>query len=157
MDIKIIIAANFIAGTACIIYGVNLMSKGLEKANAQRIKKCLRTLTRNLPLATVTGVTLTALVQSSTAVTVVTVGLVNSGLLNLTRAVGIIYGANIGTTITAQLMSFKLPYAGYIITAFGLFIVFVSKKSASKNMGWAATGLGLMFVGLNILNSVSPS
>ncbi|NLP14316.1 MAG: Na/Pi cotransporter family protein [Clostridium sp.] len=157
MDIKIIIiAVNFIVGTVCIMYGVNLMSTGLEKANTHRMKWCLEALTHNLPLALITGTLLTALVQSSTAITVITVSLVNSGLLNLTQAVGIIYGANIGTTITAQLMSFKLPHAGYIIIGFGLLIAFISKKSSLKNIGWAVTGLGLMFTGLNILNSGVP-
>jgi len=157
MDIRfIIIAVNFIVGTILIVYGVNLMSTGLEKANTYRMKKCLETLTYNLPLALVTGMILTATVQSSTAITVITVGLVNSGLLNLTQAVGIIYGANIGTTITAQLMSFKLPYAGYIIIGFGLLIAITAKKKSVKNVGWAITGLGLMFTGLNILNSGVP-
>jgi phosphate:Na+ symporter len=157
MDIRIIIiAVNFIVGTVLIIYGVNLMSTGLEKANTNRMKWCLEVLTNNLPLALVTGAILTALVQSSTAITVITVGLVNSGLLNLTQAVGIIYGANIGTTITAQLMSFKFPHAGYIIIGFGLLTAFISKKPSVKNIGWAVTGLGLMFIGLNILNSGVP-
>ena len=112
------------------MYGVNLMSTGLEKANTHRMKWCLEALTHNLPLALITGTLLTALVQSSTAITVITVSLVNP-LLNLTQAVGIIYGANIGTTITAQLMSFKLPHAGYIIIGFGLLIA-LSKNPRLK-------------------------
>jgi len=104
----VIVIVNIIIGTICIVYGVKLMSSSLEKANIRRMKKYLSLFTEKVPLATLTGTVLTALVQSSTAITVITVGLVNSGMLKLTQAVGIIYGANIGTTITAQLMSFRL-------------------------------------------------
>jgi len=120
------------------------MSSSLEKANIRRMKKYLSLFTEKVPLATLTGTVLTALVQSSTAITVITVGLVNSGMLKLTQAVGIIYGANIGTTITAQLMSFRLTNFSYIIIGLGLLIAFFSKRTPA-NMGWALTGLGIMF------------
>ncbi|GAE88579.1 sodium-dependent phosphate transporter [Acetivibrio straminisolvens JCM 21531] len=132
------------------------MSTSLEKANIRRMKKYLSLFTAKVPLATLTGTVLTALVQSSTAITVITVGLVNSGMLKLTQAVGIIYGANIGTTITAQLMSFKLTNGAFVIIVLGILIAFFSKRKSLANMGWALTGLGIMFAGLNILNSGVP-
>lgn len=156
MNIIIIIILNFIIGTFCIIYGVNLMSTGLEKANINRMKKYLSFLTGKTSTAMVTGTLITALVQSSTAITVITVGLVNSGLLKLTQAVGIIYGANIGTTITAQLMSFKVSDSAYIIILIGLLLKFLPKKKALNSVGSTVLGLGLMFTGLNILNSGVP-
>lgn len=152
----IIIIINFIIGTVCLMYGVNLMSKSLEKTNITKMKKYLSTLTGKIPSALVTGTVITAFVQSSTAITVITVGLVNSGLMKLPQAVGIIYGANIGTTVTAQLMSFKLTNAAYIIMGFGIITALFSKRQSFRNLGWSATGLGLMFSGLNILNSGVP-
>jgi len=152
----VIVIVNIIIGTICIVYGVKLMSSSLEKANIRRMKKYLSLFTEKVPLATLTGTVLTALVQSSTAITVITVGLVNSGMLKLTQAVGIIYGANIGTTITAQLMSFRLTNFSYIIIGLGLLIAFFSKRRTPANMGWALTGLGIMFAGLNILNLGVP-
>jgi phosphate:Na+ symporter len=152
----IIVIVNIIIGTICIVYGVKLMGTSLEKANIRRMKKYLSMFTNRVPLATVTGTVLTALVQSSTAITVITVGLLNSLMLKLTQAVGIIYGANIGTTITAQLMSFNLTNSSYFIIGLGLIIAFFSKRKSPANMGWALTGLGIMFAGLNLLNSGVP-
>jgi len=131
----VIVIVNIIIGTICIVYGVKLMSSSLEKANIRRMKKYLSLFTEKVPLATLTGTVLTALVQSSTAITVITVGLVNSGMLKLTQAVGIIYGANIGTTITAQLMSFRLTNFSYIIIGLGLLIAFFSKRRTLQT--WA--------------------
>ena len=106
----IIILFNFITGTLCLTYGVNLMSNSLEKAHSTAVKKILASFTGNVFSAFITGTLVTALVQSSTAVTVITVGFVNSGMMRLSQAVGIIYGANIGTTVTAQLISLNPGY-----------------------------------------------
>ncbi|MDQ2086440.1 Na/Pi symporter [Herbivorax sp. ANBcel31] len=148
----ILIILNFVVGTGLIMYGVNLMSSGLESANLKVIKKLLFKFTGKVFSAFLTGTFVTALVQSSTAVTVITVGLVNSGLIKLSQAVGIIYGANIGTTITAQLMSVKVNKTAYIIVLLGVLLKCISKKKSSKSFGSALLGLGLMFSGFNILN-----
>ncbi|AUG59028.1 Na/Pi cotransporter family protein [Acetivibrio saccincola] len=153
MKLKILlIVLNFVVGTGLIMYGVNLMSSGLEKANVKFIKKLLSKFTGRVFTAFLTGTFLTALVQSSTAVTVITVGLVNSGLIKLPQAVGIIYGANIGTTITAQLMSIKVDKAAYFIVLLGILIRCMSGKKSIKSLGSGVIGLGLMFSGFNILN-----
>lgn len=152
----IIILYNFIAGTICIIYGVRLMSKGLEESNMNRIRRVLARFTGRLIPAFLTGTVVTALVQSSTAVTVITVGLVNSGLMKLTQAVGIIYGANIGTTVTAQLMSFKLTKLALPMIAIGITARLLVKKRTVRSAALALTGMGLMFMGINILSSGTP-
>ena len=95
-------------GTALLMYGVEKMSDGLEKASGRVMRKILSALTKRVWMAFIVGIAITALVQSSTAITVITVGFVDAGLMNLSQAIGIIFGANIGTTITAQLMAFSL-------------------------------------------------
>ena len=156
MKLLFIILYNFIAGTACLIFGVNQITTGLENANTHLIKKILSKCTGNLMLSVVAGTVITALVQSSAAVTVITVGFVNSGLMQLYQAVGIIYGANIGTTITAQLMSINVTNYALPILIVGLFIRIISRKKNIKSIGTAITGLGLMFLGINILHSGVP-
>ena len=101
---------GLIGGTALLMYGVDKMGEGLEKASGDMMRKILSVLTARVWSAFLVGTFLTALVQSSTAITVLTVGFVNAGLMKLPQAVGIIYGANIGTTITAQLMAFSFHF-----------------------------------------------
>ncbi|MCX8128749.1 MAG: Na/Pi cotransporter family protein [Clostridia bacterium] len=156
MNSFLVILYNFIAGVICLIIGVNMMSSGLEKANPGIIKRILSKLTSTAPLALLTGTAVTALLQSSTAVTVITVGFVNSGMMKLSQAIGIIYGANIGTTITAQLMSFNLTNFALPIFIFGFLTKFFSPKISLKSMGNALMGFGLMFIGIGILNSGVP-
>lgn len=151
-----ILLFNFVTGTACLMYGVNEMSTGLEHMNLQKIKSALAKLTGRLIPAVITGTVITALVQSSTAVTVITVSLVNSGLMKLPQAVGIIYGANIGTTVTAQLMSFKVTDLALPVLAAGLLIRMISKRASVKNFGKAVMGFGFMFLGITILNLGVP-
>jgi phosphate:Na+ symporter len=149
-----------IGGTALLMYGVDMMGDGLEKASGETMKKILTVLTGNVWSAFIVGVLVTAIVQSSTAVTVLTVGFVNSGLMNLPQAIGIIYGANIGTTITAQLMAFsfkfKLTDIALPILGIGFGISQIMKNKKLKNIGQAMMGFGLMFLGLKILNGGIP-
>jgi len=151
---------NLIGGTALLMYGVDLMGDGLEKASGETMKKILKALTGNTLSAFFVGTLVTAIVQSSTAVTVLTVGFVNSGLMNLSQALGIIYGANIGTTITAQLMAFsfkfKLTDIALPVLGIGFAINYISKNKSIKNIGQALMGFGMMFLGLKILNSGIP-
>ncbi len=149
-----------IGGTALLMYGVDMMGDGLEKASGETMKKILTVLTGKVWSAFLVGIFLTAIVQSSTAITVLTVGFVNSGLMNLPQAVGIIYGANIGTTITAQLMAFsfkfKLTDVALPILGVGFGISNIVKNKKIKNIGQALMGFGMMFLGLKILNSGIP-
>lgn len=149
-----------IGGTALLMYGVDMMGDGLEKASGETMKKILTVLTGKVWSAFLVGIFLTAIVQSSTAITVLTVGFVNSGLMSLSQAVGIIYGANIGTTITAQLMAFsfkfKLTDVALPILGVGFGISNIVKNKKVKNIGQALMGFGMMFLGLKILNSGIP-
>ncbi|HPA55343.1 MAG TPA: Na/Pi symporter, partial [Bacillota bacterium] len=142
---------NLFGGTALLMFGVDFMGGGLEKASGKVMKRILSVLTKNIYVAFFVGTILTMLVQSSTAITVMTVGFVNAGLMNLTQAVGIIYGTNIGTTITAQLMSLKLTYIALPIIAIGFYIFSFSKKDSTRSLGQAIMGFGLMFLGLKTL------
>lgn len=151
---------GLIGGTALLMYGVNLMGEGLEKASGDTMKKVLTVLTGKVWSAFLVGIFITAIVQSSTAVTVLTVGFVSSGLMKLSQAVGIIYGANIGTTITAQLMAFsfkfKLTDIALPILGIGFGINHMFKNRQLKYVGQAVMGFGMMFLGLKILNSGIP-
>jgi Na/Pi-cotransporter len=151
---------GLIGGTALLMYGVDKMGEGLEKASGEMMKKILSVLTGNVFSACLVGIVLTALVQSSTAITVLTVGFVNAGLMKLPQAIGIIYGANIGTTITAQIMSlglnFKLTDIALPVLGIGFLINYFAKKDTLKNVGDALMGFGMMFLGLQILNSGVP-
>ena len=151
---------GIIGGTALLMYGVNMMGEGLEKASGNMMKKILSVLTGKVWSAFLVGVFLTAIVQSSTAITVLTVGFVNAGLMNLPQALGIIYGANIGTTITAQLMAFsfkfKLTDIALPVLGIGFGISHLVKNKTLKNVGQALMGFGMMFLGLKILNSGVP-
>ncbi len=149
-----------IGGTALLMYGVDMMGDGLEKASGDTMKKILTVLTGKVWSAFLVGIFLTAIVQSSTAITVLTVGFVNSGLMNLPQAIGIIYGANIGTTITAQLMAFsfkfKLTDVALPVLGIGFAINNIAKNKKIKNLGQALMGFGMMFLGLKILNGGVP-
>jgi phosphate:Na+ symporter len=152
-NVTLQIIFNLFGGTALLMYGVDFMGGGLEKASGKVMKKILAVLTKNIYVAFFVGTFITMLVQSSTAITVMTVGFVNAGLMNLTQAVGIIYGTNIGTTITAQLMSLKLTHIALPVVAIGFFIMVTARKDSTKNIGQSIMGFGLMFLGLKTLNA----
>ena len=151
---------GLIGGTALLMYGVDTMGEGLERASGAMMKKLLSILTGKVWSAFLVGTFLTALVQSSTAITVLTVGFVNAGLMKLPQAIGIIYGANIGTTITAQLMAFsfnfKLTEVALPVLGIGFTINYFAKNRTIKNFGQALMGFGMMFLGLKILNQGIP-
>ncbi len=151
---------GLIGGTALLMYGVDMMGDGLEKASGDTMQKVLKVLTGNVWAAFIVGTIVTAIVQSSTAVTVLTVGFVNSGLMKLPQAIGIIYGANIGTTLTTQLMAFsfkfKLTDVALPILGIGFALNAIARNKKLKNLGQAMMGFGLMFLGLKILNDGIP-
>lgn len=151
---------GLIGGTALLMYGVDKMGEGLESAAGDFMRKILTVLTGNVFSAFFVGIAATVLVQSSTAITVLTVGFVNAGLMELKQAIGIILGANIGTTITAQLMAFsfhfKLTDIALPVLGFGFAISYFAKNKTVKNIGEALFGFGVMFLGLKILNGGIP-
>ncbi|MBC7959095.1 MAG: Na/Pi cotransporter family protein [Vallitaleaceae bacterium] len=151
---------GLIGGTALLMYGVDKMGDGLENASSKIMRKILSVLTGNVYMACLVGIVTTVLVQSSTAITVLTVGFVNAGLMKLSQAIGIIYGANIGTTVTAQLMAFsfkfKLTEIALPVIGIGFAINYFAKREGFKHIGNAMMGFGMMFLGLKILNSGIP-
>lgn len=151
---------GFGTGTMLLLYGVSVMARGLESAAGGLLEKTMVSLTANPWRACLTGTVVTALVQSSTAVTVVTVGLVNAGLLTLSRAVGIVYGANLGTTMTAQILAYSLRLNIFLLGPYlfllGLPLFILLKKSPLRYLGKVTMGIGMLFSGLLLLNAGVP-
>ncbi len=141
-----------LGGLGMFLFGMKMMSDGLEKAAGDRMRRVLEILTTNRFSAVGVGAGVTALIQSSSATTVMIVGFVNAGLMSLLQATGVIMGANIGTTITAQLIAFKLSdIAPFILFAGMLMTVFIKKKKISK-YGEIVLGFGILFVGLSLMS-----
>ncbi|MBM3250436.1 MAG: Na/Pi cotransporter family protein, partial [Candidatus Omnitrophica bacterium] len=142
---------SILGGLGLFIYGIREMSEGLHKASGQKMRKILHSLTGGPKRGVLVGAGITSLVQSSSATTVMIVGFVNAGLISLTQAIGVIFGANIGTTITAQLIAFKLTDYALPIIGIGMIMLLVAKRRIYKNIGEFLLGFGILFLGLSIL------
>ncbi|MTI59838.1 Na/Pi cotransporter family protein [Iocasia frigidifontis] len=138
-------------GLGLFIYGMKQMSEGLQKAAGRKLKHLLGLLTNNRFAGLAVGTLVTAVVQSSSATTVMVVGFVNAGLMTLAQSIGVIMGANIGTTITAQLIAFKLSHYSLHAIAIGTGLYLFSKKDRSKQFGQIILGFGVIFLGLSIM------
>ncbi|NVD06724.1 Na/Pi cotransporter family protein [Vibrio sp. JPW-9-11-11] len=144
-------------GLAMFLYGMEKMAGALKRAAGSRMKQVLGTLTTNRISSVVTGAGLTAVIQSSSVTTVLLVGFVSAGLMSLNQAVGVIMGANIGTTVTAQIIAFKVTKAAMAMIAIGFIIEMASKQQQNKNYGNIIFGLGLLFLGMNLMSeAMSP-
>jgi phosphate:Na+ symporter len=142
---------GLVGGLGLFLYGMKMMGDGLENTAGDRLKGILEKVTSNRIVAIVVGTFVTILVQSSSATTVMTVGFVNAGLMNLMQATGIIMGANIGTTITAQLAAFKLTDIAPVFVAVGAAIVLFSKGKKKREIGHVILGFGILFVGMKFM------
>jgi phosphate:Na+ symporter len=141
-----------LGGLGMFLYGMKMMSDGLENVAGDRMRRVLEVLTTDRFRAVAVGAGVTALVQSSSATTVMVVGFVNAGLMTLLQATGVIMGANIGTTITAQLIAFKLSdIAPFILFSGMLMTVFIKKRRIVK-IGEIVLGFGILFVGLSLMS-----
>lgn len=156
MGAILLILLNLAAGSASLIFGVNLMSSSLEKISMHRIRRILSRFANNVIASLIAGTLITALTQSSTAVTLITVSMVNSGMLSLAQAVGIIYGANIGTTITAQFMSLNLADFALLFILTGIAVIVFAKRRPVKYGGNAIIGFGIMLMGIKVLGWSIP-
>ncbi|ABR55419.1 Na/Pi-cotransporter II-related protein [Methanococcus vannielii SB] len=152
MEFKII--AGVLGGLALFIYGMNLMGNGLQKVAGDGLKRLIEVLTKNKYLGVLVGTIVTMLIQSSSATTVMVVGFVNASLMNLNQAIGVIMGANIGTTITAQLVAFKLTDIAPLIVALGVFLHLISKKRKHSDVAEVLIGFGILFIGMQTMSSV---
>ena len=154
---KLDIVISLMGGLGLFLYGMNLMAEGLEKSAGSRLKKIVELLTSNIFMGVLVGAFVTAIIQSSSATTVMVVGFVNAGLMNLYQATAVIMGANIGTTITAQLISFQFDALAPIFLAIGSMIVLFTNNKNTKQIGNIILGFGILFLGLELMkNSMSP-
>lgn len=145
---------GLVGGLALFLFGMNNMSDALQKAAGEKMKRILAFLTRNPIMGALAGALVTAVLQSSSATTVMVIGFVSAGLMSLPQAISVIFGANIGTTMTAQLMAFKITNYIYPIIFIGFIISFLSKKEKIKNIGIVIFSFGLLFEGIEIMGNV---
>lgn len=150
MNENVKVVFGLIGGLALFLFGMNSMSDALQKAAGEKMKKILGFLTRN----PIMGALVTAVLQSSSATTVMVIGFVSAGLMSLPQAISVIFGANIGTTMTAQLMAFKISNYIYPIIFIGFMLNFVGKKEKVKNIGMVIFSFGLLFEGIEIMGEV---
>lgn len=147
---EIVIALT--AGLGLFLYGMKLMSEGLEKAAGARLRRILEAVTKNRFLGLIVGLLFTAVVQSSSATTVLVVSFVNAGLMDLFQAAGVILGANIGTTVTAQLIAFNLSDVAPFFLMGGVCMVMFFKRPMIKRIGEVVLGFGMLFFGMSVMS-----
>ena len=150
---------TFAGGLGMFLYGMNIMADGLQKGAGNKMKQLMGFLTNNRIVGVLVGALVTAIIQSSSATTVMVVGFVNAGIINLTQAVGVIMGANIGTTVTGWLVSMnewgsflKPDFFAPVLIAIGAFILMFAKHSGKKTVGEILVGFGVLFVGLSFMS-----
>lgn len=148
------IVFGLLGGLAVFIYGMNMMSECLQKVAGNKMKSILAMLTKNPLLGVIAGALTTAVLQSSSATTVMAIGFVSAGLMNLPQAISIILGANIGTTMTAQIIAFKISDYIYVFIFIGFIISFICKAEKAKNLGQTIFAFGLLFLGIETMGSV---
>lgn len=149
------IGISLIAGLGMFLYGMNVMGDGLQKAAGEKLKKIIEMLTTNRIMGVLVGAVVTGIIQSSSATTVMTVGFVNAGIMTLKQAIGIIMGANIGTTVTAQLVSFSIEKYAPIAIGVGVLFWLFSKNTTVKNFSEILIGFGILFVGMNFMKAAA--
>lgn len=156
MDVLALIT-GLCGGLGLFLYGMHIMASGLQKAAGSKLKKVLEMLTKNRVIGILVGALVTAVIQSSSATTVMVVGFVNAGLMNLTQAVGIIMGANIGTTITGWIVSsaefLKTDTLAPIAVFIGAAMILFCKKTKMKQIGEIIIGFGVLFIGIEMMSS----
>lgn len=148
------IVFGLLGGLAVFIYGMNLMSESLQKAAGEKMKSILALLTKNRIMGVIAGALVTAVLQSSSATTVMAIGFVSAGLMSLPQAISIIFGANIGTTMTAQIIAFKITDYIYAFIFVGFILTFVCKSERIKSIGQTIFAFGLLFLGIETMGDV---
>lgn len=144
-------------GLGLFLFGIRTMGDGLENAAGAKLKRMLEVLTGNRFLAVLVGFVVTAIIQSSTATTVMVVGFVNAGMMSLAQAVGVIMGANIGTTVTSLLIALNFSSVAAAAVLVGVILMLASKKTVVKNLGAIFTGFGLLFLSIDMMSdSMAP-
>ncbi|WP_344798780.1 Na/Pi cotransporter family protein [Litoribacillus peritrichatus] len=148
---------SLFGGIALFLYGIELMSGALQTVAGKRLKGWLASVTRNRVMGALSGAAVTSVIQSSSVTTVLVVGFVSAGLMTMTQSIGVIMGANVGTTITAQIVAFKVSKAALFFIATGFGFWFFGRQEKIKAYGLVVMGLGLIFFGMEIMSdSMSP-
>ena len=147
------IFTGIFGGLGLFLYGMKLMGDGLENVAGEKLKGILEKITNNKMMGVFVGTIVTAVIQSSSATTVMVVSFVNAGLMSLIQATGVILGSNIGTTITAQMVSFKLEVVAPIFIGIGAILMLVSKKKKIRDIAVISVGFGILFMGMNLMSS----
>jgi len=151
------LALEVFGGLALFIFGINRLSNSLQKITSNRLKSVINIVTKRSWSTVLVGLFTTMLLQSSSATSVMTVGFVNAGLMTLRQAIGIVMGANIGTTVTAQIVSFKIDILAFPLIIIGFLMYFIAKRRRLKNIGMTILGLGILFLGMTIMkDALSP-
>ena len=151
------IAIGIMGGLGLFLYGMNLMGDGLQKSAGSKLKRIIELLTSNVIMGVLVGMVVTMVIQSSSATTVMVVGFVNAGIMSLPRAIGVIMGANIGTTITAQLVSLDVDFLAPVALGIGIVIYMFSNKPKHKNIAEILIGFGILFTGMDFMKeAVKP-
>ncbi len=151
------IAMGLFGGLAIFLFGMEQMTSSLKDAAGEGLGNALSKLTRNRFMAAGTGAAVTAVIQSSSVTTVLVVGFISAGIMTLTQSVGVIMGANVGTTITAQIIAFKVTHYALLLVAVGFLMLFTSKRENIRNYGGMIMGLGMVFFGMGIMSdSTNP-
>lgn len=145
------ISLGVITGLSLLLYGIQMMATGLQKVAGNRLRIFVEFLTKNRFIALLVGMIITIIIHSSAATSVMVVGFVNSGIMSLQQAVGVIMGANIGTTITGQLLSFNLTRLAPVVLAIGLILQVTGKTTKRRNLAEILIGLGILFIGMSLL------
>ncbi len=138
-------------GLALFLFGMMQMEEGLKAVAGERMKNILATLTTNRYMGVFTGAFVTAVIQSSSVTTVLVVGFISAGLMSLAQSIGVIMGANIGTTITAQIVAFKITKAALLLIAVGFSMLFIAKDEKVRHYGGMTMGLGMIFFGMHVM------
>ncbi len=146
------IAIPVLGGLGLFLYGMTIMGDGLQKAAGDRLRKLIEVLTNNRLMGVLVGALVTMVIQSSSATTVMVIGFVNAGLMSLPQAVGVIMGANIGTTITAQIIAFDVVEYAPIAVALGVAIWLSAKKKRNRDIAEIMIGIGILFIGMDMMS-----
>ncbi len=154
MNENVQIVFGLLGGLAIFLFGMNMMSESLQKAAGEKMKTVLGVLTKNPVMGVLSGALVTAVLQSSSATTVMAIGFVSAGLMTLPQAISIIFGANIGTTMTAQIIAFNLSDYVYIIIFAGFILMLLARKEKLRYVGRTILAFGLLFDGIDIMGSV---
>nr|WP_296646536.1 Na/Pi cotransporter family protein [Romboutsia sp. 13368] len=151
------IAIGIMGGLGLFLYGMNLMGDGLQKSAGSKLKRIIELLTSNVIMGVLVGMVVTMVIQSSSATTVMVVGFVNAGIMSLPQAIGVIMGANIGTTITAQLVSLDVDFLAPVALGIGIVIYMFTNKPKYKHIAEILIGFGILFTGMDFMkDAVKP-